>query len=88
MEVNPIDSRIIRLVDLLLFKQKISSKDEFYNKIEITRATFSKIKNGYPNHFTVTHINNLCKHYNVNANWIFGLEEEVFLNENAQKLHK
>ena len=88
MEINPIDKRILRLVDLLKFKEKISSKEEFCNKIEITRATFSKIKNGYPNHFTVKQIDIICNEYHVNANWIFGLEEEVFLSENAQKLLK
>lgn len=31
-------------------------------------------------HFTVGHIIKICSNYNVNANWIFGIEDNVFFN--------
>lgn len=55
--------------------------DDFHKTVEISRSSLSKIRNGHGNHFTVTHIENLCKAYKVNANWIFGLEEEIFIDK-------
>lgn len=79
---TPIDTKILRLIDLLKFEEKISSIDEFLKTVDISRSTLSKIRNGYGNHFTVKHIENLCKAYKINANWIFGIEDEIFINKN------
>lgn len=81
MNENQIDNKIIRLIDLLKFEGKIKTMDDFYKSVEISRASLSKIRNGYGNHFTVSHIENICKTFKVNANWIFGLEEEIFINK-------
>lgn len=72
------DKNIIQLIDILFIEKKIRSKTEFYNEIKIIRQTISKIKKGI-NHFTPSQIEIMCKKYNVNANWIFGLEKNVFL---------
>lgn len=72
------DKRILRLIDLLVFQKKISSVNEFLEKVGISRQTLSKIRNGNPNHFTVLHIEAICINYDVNANWIFGKDNRVF----------
>jgi len=41
------------------------------------QQTISKIKKG-KSHFTVAQIETICIKFNVNANWIFGLEKKVF----------
>ena len=71
------DKRIIRLIELLIFQKKISSTRAFCNEIGILEQTISKVKRGL-NHFTVLHIETICKTYNVNTNWIFGFEKKVF----------
>lgn len=74
------DKRIIRLFEWLLFHKKIMTAKDFCQSIDLLEQTFSKIKKG-TNHFTVLQIENICKTYKVNSNWIFGLEKNVFRND-------
>ncbi|MBP1222600.1 helix-turn-helix domain-containing protein [Flavobacterium sp. 1355] len=71
------DQRILRLIDVLIFQNKVNREIDFCREINILPQTVSKIKKG-TNHFTVTHIENIIEKYNVNANWIFGLDKKVF----------
>lgn len=71
------DKRIIRLIELLIFQQRVSSIRNFCQEVDILEQTVSKTKKGI-NHFTVAHIEVICKTYNVNANWIYGFENKVF----------
>lgn len=72
------DKNIITLIDILLIENLVPSKTEFYNIIKSSRQTISKIKKGI-NHFTPLQIAIICKKFNVNANWIFDTEDNVFL---------
>lgn len=71
------DKRIIRLIELLIFQQRVSTIRKFCQEVDILEQTVSKTKKGI-NHFTVAHIEVICKTYNVNANWIYGFENKVF----------
>lgn len=71
------DDRILRLIELLLFQKQISYTKDFCQDIDMLEQTISKIKKGTA-HFTVEQIGTICKKYNVNANWIFGIENKVF----------
>lgn len=72
------DKNIIKLIDILLIENLVGSKTEFYDVIKSSRQTVSKIKKGI-NHFTPLQIAIICKKYNVNANFIFGIQSNVFL---------
>lgn len=76
------DKRMIRLAELLIFEKKISGFQEFYNAADIAPQTISKIKKGI-NHFTIKHIENVLKKYNVNANWLFGNSPAVYNHKNT-----
>jgi hypothetical protein len=80
--MNLIDKRILRLIDLLIFEKEIAYVKEFCQAIGIIDTTIPKIKKG-TSHFTVQNIQMICKIYNVNANWIFGLEKKVFNTPNS-----
>ena len=80
------DKYVLRLIDLLVFERKVSSLIDFYSEIGILRQTVSKIKKGTA-HFTVNHIENICKKYNVNANWIFGITDSVYNTKDSIKLN-
>jgi len=80
------DKRIIRLVEWLLFHKKITTSKEFCLSIGLLEQTFSKIKKG-TNHFTVLQIENICKTYKVNSNWIFGIEKNVFRNDKTIEIN-
>lgn len=75
------DKKIIELIELMIKEKIISSMVEFCNEIKILRQTIYKIKKGL-NHFTALQVETICKKYNVNANWIFGSEKNIF---NIQK---
>ena len=71
------DERILRLIDFLKFQKTIKTANQFCEEIGILRQTIYKIRNEEAG-FTVGHIDAICKKYKVNANWIFGIEPNVF----------
>ena len=79
------DKRILRLIELLIFQKQLSSVREFCAEIEMFEQTITKIKNGTA-HFTVLQIGAICKKYNVNANWIYGLQPNVYNTKNSIEL--
>jgi len=75
------DEKIMYLITLLIFQKQISYAKDFCQVIGMQEQNVSKIKKGEA-HFTVSHIEIICKKYKVNANWIFGTESNVFTTEN------
>lgn len=76
------DKAILRLIELLIFEKKIRFEFEFANAIGMLPQTISRIKSG-KNHFTPFQIERICHQYNVNANWIFGMQKNVFNDKNT-----
>lgn len=79
------DERILKLIDLLKHENKIKTQNDFCENIGTIYQTIHKIRNNQA-HFTVTHIENICKVYNVDANWIFGLNPYVFIGNKNIKI--
>lgn len=76
------DIAILKLMDLLRFQGKIKSDAVFAKSVGILPQTVSKIKTG-GNHFTAKQIQDIIRMYNVNANWIFGIDKKVFNTPNS-----
>ena len=72
--------RMIKLIDILKSKRLIKYRQDFLNVIEMSKQTYRKIEVEKLSNFTAEHIRKACKEYHVNANWIFGLEKEIWLN--------
>ncbi len=86
--MNSVDKKILYLIDLLIFNNKIDNVRQFCKKIGMLEQTISKIKKG-TSHFTVKHIKSIGEVYNVNINWIFDIEEVIYLkNVGVQKVYK
>lgn len=84
------DKKILELTEFLKTTNVVNSDKEFCEIIEIDPGNFAKIKKSenYPNqsyHFTPLHIENVCKKLNLNANWIFGLSEEMYLKQRSSR---
>lgn len=79
------DERILRLIDLLKFEKKIKTINEFCEVVGVLRQTLYKIRKGDAG-FTVSHIEIICKKYKVNANWIIGVDKNVFRTKNSIEL--
>jgi len=71
------DIKIFELILILKQLRMIRFKSEFLNTIGVLKQNEYRIKQGLA-HFTHEHIEIICKIFNVNANWIYGIEENVF----------
>ena len=77
VKLNITDTRMLELIDALKEKGIITYRQEFCDVIDMEKQTIYNIKIA-KQHFTAEHIMRACKEYKVNANWILGLEPEVF----------
>jgi DNA-binding Xre family transcriptional regulator len=75
--MNSTDLKILELIDFLVNTGKIVYAKDFCAVIGIPKQSITRIKQGKA-HFTAEHIANVCKMYNVNANWIFGTQKNRF----------
>ena len=71
------DKNILKLIDHLKQIQVIRFDVDFCKSIGLLKQNLANIRKGI-NHFTPVHIENICKVYNVNANFIFGIDYQVF----------
>ena len=78
------DKKILDLIDLLKYQKIIATTKDFCNKVGMADSTVTKI-NKDKAHFTPQHIENICEVFNVNANWIFGSEKNMFLGGKPNK---
>lgn len=71
------DQRILELIDILKQNDIIKFSQTFCDAVNVPKQLIRNIRIGNQ-HFTVHHIEAICKIYNVNANWIMGLEKNMF----------
>lgn len=82
------DKKMLLLIEILKVNGVIRFKREFYDAIGILEQNARNIKEGIQ-HFTPLHIENAIIKYNVNANWIFGIGDQIFLgNKKGHTPHK
>lgn len=75
--MNHLDRKILDLLETFKSLRLVETEKDFCTNIGLLKQNLNGIKNGR-NHFTPIHIENICKVYNVNANWIFGTQENTF----------
>lgn len=78
------DKIIFELIEHLKELGLITFDYDFCDAIGLKKQNIAPIKKGLA-HFTAFHIENICKVYGVNANYIFGFSDKIFLNKSAQK---
>lgn len=78
------DKKIIQLIDILKSLGKISNTSDFCKSIGFFKQNITRVKNG-STHFTPLHIEKICKHYDIDANWIMGFESTIFRKHNKLK---
>jgi hypothetical protein len=77
--MNKPDIQILKLIEILKGSGVIRFDKDFCDAIDLRKQNLVNIKAGR-NHFTPEHIEKAVKQYHVNANWIFGVSEKIFLN--------
>lgn len=83
--MQKIDLKILELIEILKANSTIQFEKEFCDEIELLRQNLYRIRKGLA-HFTPEHIQNICRVYNVDANWIFGLSQNIFMNNKNLKI--
>jgi DNA-binding Xre family transcriptional regulator len=78
------DTKILELIDLLLNTGKIIYEKDFCEAVGVLKQNLTRIKQGKA-HFTAEHIKQICKVYEVNANWIFDVQKKMFNSSKASK---
>lgn len=73
-----IDAKILFLIEKLKELEIIKSESKFCESIELKKQNLYRIRKGLA-HFTPYHILNICKEYDVNANWIFSIQKNTFI---------
>lgn len=78
--MEEIDERILQVLEFLKDSGEIRFNTQFCEVVGLSRAHLNLIKTG-KNHFTPKHIKKVVEKYGVNANWLFGGSEKMFLKE-------
>lgn len=78
------DENVLTIIDHLKSSGQVKYKTHVYELIETDAIRVFKIKNKekykYQSfHFTAENIRLLCHHFKINANYIFGLENNMYL---------
>lgn len=68
---------MLELIDILQSKGTIKFRQDFLDEIGYPKQSFRNVKLGIQS-FRIEHIKKACEAYNVNANWIFGIEKQIF----------
>lgn len=69
-------NRMFMVLDHALDSKLVSTRKEFWESLGLHPENSSNLKRG-DRDFTVTQIKTVCEKYNINANWIFGLEPNM-----------
>ncbi|PUB34658.1 hypothetical protein C8J95_102324 [Elizabethkingia sp. YR214] len=73
------DKRMLDFRDILKQTRRIRFYTEFDEKLGILKSNLSKIRSGKESfHFTVHHIKIAVNDFGANANYLFGVSDEVF----------
>lgn len=72
------DTQMLLLIDILKTYKTIRFDKEFCDEVGLLKQNLIKIKNG-EKHFTAGHIEKAIWSFKVNANWIFGVSDKIFL---------
>ena len=84
--MKPVDKNILNLIDILKQLEIIRFDVQFCESIDLRKQNLYNIRQG-KNCFTPEHIYKIVKEYNVNANWIFGTDDDIFLNRSQTRTH-
>lgn len=72
------DRQMLLLIDILKTLGIIKFNTEFCEAVNLRKQNLVKIRKG-TNYFTPDHILLAIEEYKVNANWIFGVSDKIFL---------
>lgn len=67
-------------IEMLKQNGTIKFDSDFCRAIEMSKQHLYAIKNNENKHFTAEHIRMAVKEFKLNANWVFGFSDRIFIN--------
>lgn len=77
--MNNVDIKILEVLEALKANSTIRFDQDFCDNVGVLKQTLYRVKKGLA-HFTPEQMQNLCKVYNINANWILSIEKNMYRN--------
>lgn len=74
MTIEDLDNRMFQLYEELKSRGVLKYKRSFCAACGLPEQNMYNIKKKL-NHFTLIHVANICRYYNLNANWVFDTNE-------------
>lgn len=71
------DKKVFTFIEHLLITGQIQFEADFYKQLGFAKGNYSMVKSGKSS-YTIAQITFICRTYNLNANWILGLEKNMF----------
>jgi hypothetical protein len=91
MSIEDLDNRMFQLYDELKSRGVLKYKRAFCLAMGLPEQNLSNIKHKV-NHFNLIHVANICRYYNLNANWVIDKNEtDLFRTKklnSTQTVHK
>lgn len=88
MTIDDLDNRMFQLFEELKNRGVLKYKRAFCAACDIPEQNMYNIEKKR-NHFTLMHVANICKFYNLDANWIIHKTDDLFMRKNSiQTAHK
>ena len=81
------DKKMLLLIDILKQTNKIQYDIDFCKMIDLRKQNLYRIKKGL-SHFTAGHIENAVLRFGVDANWIFGIGDRIFMDNKKRHTQK
>ena len=70
------NQRVIKIMEEAVLYGKVKTKRDFLKSIGFHPENLRQVENGKQS-FRLEHLHKLAMRYNVNINWLFGLDNEV-----------
>jgi len=77
------DQRILQLMEWAVSSDLVKNEGQFWDKIGFIKNNVSNVRRGHQS-FRIDHITAACTLTGANANWVLGIEEEMFRNGTAK----
>jgi len=74
---DPQDQAVFDIIAELIKKGKVDNTADFCERVGMFKQSITEIKKGM-RHFNVKQIGEICRVFNVNANYIYGFSPKMF----------
>lgn len=87
IKLNVTDAKVLQLATYLKDTGRIRFAQELWDVMGILKQNIRPIKTGIA-HFTTEQVRLACDHFNINANWIMNMEDNIYRKHQRKGVNK